>query len=430
MSTDSLIDPIDARDIDPLDLVSPKRYGRSGPPHEVWSAMRRHAPVHWCEPEGFESFWAITRHHDITEISSQPDTFSNAHGIVVLNDQQIAAQARSDNPLRTMRTIIEMDPPDHRIYRKIASGFFTPRGIGELDQIVTSSARALVDSLGDEGECDLIDRIAQRHPLRVLATILGIDRDDEERLLELTQQLFASDDPDYQRVGDDRTEASKQVGLEFYAMFDRIITDRRAHPRDDLATLLASTTLPGGEAMGPLETFGYYLIVFTAGHDTTRNALAGALAAFVEHPAELRKIADNPALTKPAVEEIIRWTTPVNYMKRTALHDVELHGRTIREGERLVLFYASANRDDAVFDDPFRFDITRHPNKHLGFGWAEHFCLGAHLARASAHALVHELARRVDSLEFAGPVVQTESSFVVGLKSLPVHYRLHPGTPT
>jgi cytochrome P450 len=424
MGTDSLLDDIDGHTIDPLDLISPKRYGRFGPPHDVWRALRRDDPVHWCEPEGYQSFWAITRHHDITDISSRPGTFSNAHGIVLLNDQQLAAQERDDLPLRSMRTIIEMDPPDHRIYRKIASGFFTPRGIGELDQIVTTSAQVLLDSLGDEGECDFIDRIAQRHPLRVLATILGIDRDDEERLLELTQQLFASEDPDYQRAGGDRTEASKQVGLEFYAMFDRIIKDRRAHPRDDLATLLARTTLPGGEPMGPLETFGYYLIVFTAGHDTTRNALAGALAAFVEHPEELRKVATNLSLTKPAVEEIIRWTTPVNYMKRTALHDVDVHGTTIHEGERLVLFYASANRDDDVFDDPFGFDVTRQPNKHLGFGWAEHFCLGAHLARASTQALVHELARRVESLEFAGPVVQTESSFVVGLKSLPVRYRL------
>jgi cytochrome P450 len=420
MRTESLTE------VDPLDLVSPKRYGQSGPPHDVWTMMRRHTPVHWCAPAGFESFWAITRHEDITDISSQPDLFSNAHGIVVLNDQQIAAQAQGDSPLRAMRTIIEMDPPNHRIYRKIASGFFTPRGIGELDQIVTSSASTLVDALGDEGECDFIDRIAQRHPLRVLATILGIDRDDEQRLLELTQQLFASDDPDYQRAGDDRTEASRQVGLEFYAMFDRIINDRRANPRDDLATLLATTTLPGGEPMGPMETFGYYLIVFTAGHDTTRNALAGALAAFVEHPDELRKVRDNLTLTKPAVEEIIRWTTPVNYMKRTALRDTEVNGQRIREGDRLVLFYASANRDEDVFERPFAFDVSRHPNKHLGFGWAEHFCLGAHLARASAHALVHELASRVESLEFAGAVAQTESSFVVGLKSLPVRYRIRP----
>jgi cytochrome P450 len=412
--------------VDPLDLIAPDRYGRGGQPHDVWSRLRREDPVHWCEPEGFQSFWAVTRHADIVEVSSQPELFSNAAGIVVLNQEQVEALDRGDSPLRDMRTIIEMDPPEHRLYRKLASGFFTPRGIGRLDEIVAASARELVDGLGAEGECDMIERIAQRHPLRVLSTILGIDRDDEERLLHLTQQLFAADDPDIQRQGESRTEAVKELGLEFYAMFDRIIQDRRAHPREDLATMLANAMLPGGEAMGPLETFGYYLIVFTAGHDTTRNALSGALAAFVDHPDQLRRIAEHPELTRSAVEEIVRWTTPVNYMKRTALRDAELHGRTIRQGQRLALFYASANRDEDVFEDPFRFDVSRHPNRHLGFGWAEHFCLGAHLARASMHALVAELAGRVEGLELAGEPAQTASAFVVGLKTLPVRYRLRP----
>jgi cytochrome P450 len=412
--------------IDPLDLIAPDRYGRNGPPHDVWTALRREDPVHWCEPEGFESFWAVSRHADIVEVAGQPDVFSNAKGIVILNQEQIDAQAEGNVPLRDMRTIIEMDPPEHRLYRKLASGFFTPRGISQLDEIVATSARELLDSLGPEGECDAIERIAQRHPLRVLSTILGIDRDDEQRLLELTQQLFAGEDPDIQRKAESRAAASYELGMEFYAMFDRIIQDRRASPRDDLATMLANALLPGGEQMGPLETFGYYLIVFTAGHDTTRNALSGALAAFVEHPDQLQLLAGHPERTRAAVEEVIRWTTPVNYMKRTALRDTELHGRPIREGERLGLFYASANRDDAVFDDPFTFDITRHPNRHLGFGWAEHFCLGAHLARTSMHALVAQLAERTVALERAGEPTQTASAFVVGLKTLPIRYGLRP----
>ncbi len=412
--------------VDALDLISPKRYGRSGPPHAAWAELRRDDPIHWSEPPGFEPFWAITRHHDIMTIAGQPEVFSNAGGIVLLNDEQAAAMARGDNPLRDMRTIIEMDPPDHRLYRKLASGFFTPKGIGQLDEIVATSARALVDSLGEEGECDFIERIAQRHPLRVLATILGIDRDDEERVLELTQQLFAGDDPDIQRKGEDRATATAELGMEFYMLFDRIINDRRAHPRQDLASLLANAMLPSGEPMGPLETFGYYLIVFSAGHDTTRNALSGALAAFVDHPEQLGRLAANPELTRSAVEEIVRYTTPVNYMKRTALCDTEMGGQTIKEGDRLVLFYASANRDEDVFDAPATFDVARHPNRHLGFGWAEHFCLGAHLARASMHALVAELGARVESLEYTAPPTQIASSFVVGLKTLPVQYRIRP----
>ena len=412
--------------IDPLDLVGPQRYAEHGPPHDVWATLRREDPVRFCEPEGFESFWAVTKHADMVEVSSQPEVFSNAHGIVVLNDVQAAAMERGDSPLRDMRTVIEMDPPEHRLYRKLASGFFTPRGIDRLDEIVTTSARAVVDALGQEGECDMIERLAVRHPLRVLTTILGVDRDDEERILELTQQLFAGDDPDIQRPGEDRTKATTELGLEFYMMFDRIIQDRRAHPRDDLATLLATAMLPGDVEMGPMETFGYYLIVFTAGHDTTRNALSGALAAFAQHPEELRTVADHPDRLRSAVEEVIRYTTPVNYMKRTVLRDTELHGRHLRTGDRLALFYASANRDEDVFAEPSRFDVTRHPNRHLGFGWAEHFCLGAHLARASIAALVAELAARVDDIELADQPRQIASSFVVGLKTLPVRYRIRP----
>ena len=413
-------------DIDPLDLISPDHYGASGAPHDTWTKLRAEDPIHWAEPDGFENFWAITRHADIMEVSSHPEVFSNADGIVLLNDQQLADLDNGSNPLAEMKTIIEMDPPDHRLYRKVASGFFTPKGIEDLDGIVTSSARAIIDSLGEEGECDAIEKVAQLHPLRVLSSILGIDQDDEERVLELTQQLFAAEDPDLQRQGVDRTQAIMELGMEFYALFDRIIQDRRGHNRDDLATLLATAMLPSGEPLGDLETFGYYLIVFTAGHDTTRNALSGALKAFVDHPEQLARLSKDPELLRTAVEEVVRWTTPVNYMKRTALVDTELGGKQIRAGQRLVLFYASANRDESVFDDPFRFDIGRNPNRHLGFGWAEHFCLGAHLARASISALLHELSTRVEVLEPTATAQQISSSFVVGLKTLPVRYRIRP----
>ena len=414
--------------IDPFDLIAPRHYGEKGIPHDVWTTLRRESPVHHCAFDGaFHDFWAITKHADIMDVSGRPDVFSNAGGITILDRaQQDALENRENTPLGQMRTIIEMDPPEHRDFRKVASGFFTPRSIQRLDEIVTESARALIDSLGDEGECDFVDEIAQRHPLRVLATILGIDPEDEERVLELTQQLFAGDDPDLQRKGDDRREALQELGLEFYQLFDRIIQDRRANPRDDLATMLATAKMADGEPMGPLETFGYYLIVFTAGHDTTRNALSAGFAALLENPDQLALLKRHPELAKPAVEEVVRWATPVNYMRRTVRRDVEIRGRKIREGEYLALFYASANRDEDVFEDPFRFDITRHPNRHLGFGTGEHFCLGAHVARMSSRALLEELGARVERLEYTGDPSQIHSSFVVGLKSLPVRYAMRP----
>jgi cytochrome P450 len=415
-----------AFEIDPRDLIVPRHYGATGQPHKLWTHLREHTPVYRCEVEPYQHFWAITRHADIMEISGQPGIFSNAQGPTVMTQDEIRDRASQTGGFANMKTIIEMDPPEHRDFRKVASGFFTPRSIHRLDEIVTECAREQVDKLGEEGECDFVEQIAQRHPLRVLSTILGIEREDEDKVLELTQQLFGFDDPDLQRPGEDRSQAATELGLEFYGLFNKIIEDRRANPRDDLASLLANAKLANGEAMGPVETFGYYLIVFTAGHDTTRNAISGGMAAFLDNPDQLKLLCENPELTQKAVEEVVRWTSPVNYMRRTALRDAEVHGVKIPEGDHLVMFYGSANRDEAVFDRPFDFDITRHPNRHLGFGTGEHFCLGANVARLSARALFLELASRIESVEPAGESTMIESSFVVGLKTLPIRYKIRP----
>lgn len=411
--------------VDALDLIASDRYGERGVPYAEWAELRRQ-PLRLMEPAGYESFWPITRHADIVAISSDPATFCNGEGIVVLNDLQVQMNAEGTSPIRQMKTIIEMDPPDHRRFRKVASGFFTPRGIERLDTIVRTSAQQVVDGLGPEGEADLVAQVAQRHPLRVLSTILGIEPEQEERLLELTQQLFAGDDPDLRREAESRRQATEELGMEFFTMFNAIIEDRRANPRDDLATMLATATLDDGEPLGMVETLGYYLIVFTAGHDTTRHALTGALEAFADHPDQLARLRDDRSLLRTAVEEVVRWSAPVNYMKRTVTCDVEFGGVQMEKGQRLALFYASANRDETVFEDPDRFDIARDPNRHLGFGWAEHYCLGSHLARASITALLDQLADRVDLLERVGDPAQVASSFVVGRKTLPARYRIRP----
>ena len=412
------------------DLINASAYGQNGVPHELWTHLRKESPVYWYAQRGHTPFWAITKHEDIMEVSSQPDIFSNeAGGIIVLNEAQIQSfiEGGSGSPLAQMKTIITMDPPEHRSYRKVASGYFTPRGVTNLDEIVKSSAAAIFDELPDEGEVDFIETIAQKHPLRVLATILGINEEQEERLLVITQELFGGEDPDMQRQGEDREAARKELGMEFYMLFDEIIKDRRACPRDDLATMLANAELSDGCPLGQLETLGYYLIVFTAGHDTTRNALSGAISAFLDHPDQFERLRQDPSLSKSAVDEIVRWTTPVNYMKRQAVQDYELRGQNIKAGEELALFYCSANRDEDVFEDPFTFDIGRSPNRHLGFGWAEHYCLGAHLAKASMKALTEEMVRRIDWMEPNGERTFISSNFVVGLKTLPVKYKLKNG---
>lgn len=407
--------------IDGLDLISPVRYGESGQPHAQWEQLRKE-PLQYFKTEQREPFWAVTRHADIVEISSRPEDFCNSGGIVVLTDEQAERRARG-YPVQ-MKTIIEMDPPDHRMFRKVASGFFTPRGIERLDEIVEASARNVIDSLDSEGEADFVETIAQKHPLRVLATILGIEPDQETQLLELTTQLLASEDPELRREGEDRHEASFDLMMDFFNMFNTIIQDRRANPRDDLASMLANATFENGEALGDIETLGYYLIIFNAGHDTTRHSLTGAFQAFLENPDELTRLREDPSLLKTAVEEVVRYTAPVNYMKRTATRDLTYDGQEIKEGDILALFYASGSRDETVFEDPHRFDIGRSPNRHLGFGWAEHYCLGAHLARASIKALLGQLATRFESMEPAGPADYVASSFVVGPKHLPVRYKL------
>lgn len=410
--------------IDGLELVDPTYYGHHGPPHHLWTELRRSSPVHRCENDAYPPFWAITKHADIVEISTKPDLFLNQHGIVLLPRDH----KRSTDGIGAMRTIIEMDPPEHRDYRKVVSSFFTPRAIQRLEEAAEESAKEIFDRLaGDtgEGECDLAVDVAAAHPLRLLSKILGVPRDLEPTILRLTNQLFAADDEELRRPGVSREQAIAELGAELYGIFDEIVKERRANPGDDLISLIANGKV-NGEPMGPLETFGYCLIVFTAGHDTTKNSIAGGLNAFLRHPDQLRKLREEPDLVYAAVDEVVRWATPVNYMMRTAAEDTEFRGQHIRKGEPLILFYASANRDEDVFDDPFSFRIDREPNRHLGFGIGEHFCLGAHMARMSQRALFRQFAQRVEWMEPTAEPTWITSSFVVGYKHVPVRYRIRP----
>jgi len=417
---------------DGTELLDPQRYATLGYPHELWTRMRREAPVHWCEPVELVPFWAITKHAHICEISKQPDVFKSANGIVPATKEVAERIARGEkSPFDMMQTIITMDPPKHRQYRKVASPWFTPQALARIDSVVTASARRLVDRLYDaqkngEGTFDFVTEIAVPHPLRILCSILGIPEADEPLVLRLTQELFAGEDPEFKRSEADRDEAFRALGIEFLQFFGKIIADRRANPSGDLAGVLANAEIDGAR-MGDLETLGYYLITFTAGHDTTRNSLGAGMLALVENPAERAKLRRDPeGRVADAVEEIVRWATPVNYMMRTAASDYELGDTKVRQGERVLLFYASANRDEEVFDAPFEFRIDRHPNPHLGFGIGEHFCLGSHLARRSQRALFSELVGRLEDVELAAPPQRLAASFVAGIKHLPLRYRLTP----
>jgi cytochrome P450 len=406
--------------MDPIDiagLIDPTSYSERGYPHESWARLRREAPLAKFHLAGWPAFWAVTKHADIVEISKQPDRFLNGPGMTMVRETR-------DEPAQQIKTIINMDPPEHRKFRSVAAAYFTPRAIGALEPIVRATARQLVDALGEEGECDFISEVASLHPLRVIARILGVPESDEPFILKLTNELFGSEDPEYQR-SPDRLDAMRGLFMEFWSYFGKIMADRRARPRSDLASVIANARIDG-KPMGEVETMSYCLITFTAGHETTRGAIGGGLQALIENPRERERWARDPGLSPRAIDEVVRFVTPVNHMVRTAACDYTLRGQTIRTGDRLVLFYASANRDEDVFEAPNELRLDRHPNRHLGFGIGEHFCIGAHLARMTSGSLFRELLPRLASVEPAGAPLRTASNLVPGIKHLPIRYRLRP----
>lgn len=403
--------------VDPLLLIDPQCYADHGYPHEAWTLLRNEAPVERFEPEGWLPFWAITKHAHIVEVSKQPAVFLNEPGMtfVPLYDGKVQDQI-------PLRTIINMDPPDHREFRKVAAPYFTPRAVGALSGLVDQTARDLIDEMGEEGECDFITDIASMHPLKIIARILGVPETDEPFILRLTNELFGNADPEFQR-DPDRMAAMTSLFGEFWEYFGRIMADRRANPTDDFASVIANATV-NGEPMGELETMGYCLITFTAGHETTRGSIGGGLRALIDHPDQMRRWANDPDMTLMAIDEIVRYVTPVNHMVRTAACDYTLGGRQIKEGDKLVLFYASANRDEDVFDSPNVLQLDRNPNRHLGFGIGEHYCIGANLARMTSGTLFRELTSRIEVVELAGEPQRTASNLVPGYKHMPIRYRM------
>lgn len=409
------------------DVISAEEYGAYGYPHSAWARMRREDPVAKVEQDGFDPFWAVTRHADVVVVSRQPEVFVSGPRMMMLHNSVRPPEAvRKDPNFRPMiRTLLNMDNPDHRAYRKLVSGWFTPRAIARLETRVEAIARDLLDELegqDHEGTCDFVAAIAARLPLRVIAEILGVPPQDEGMVLRLSNQGIGSQDPDFQLDGKSARESSRAAIIELFSYFSNLAEERRRTPRDDLATVLAGAAL-NGAPLPPLELLSYFGLIAVAGHETTRNAITGGVAALVDHPEQWRALQEDPAgRVTAAAEEILRWTSPVVQFARTATRDVELRGTQIRAGDVLVLFYPSANRDEEVFPDGGAFRIDREPNPHVAFGIGEHLCLGAHLARLELRVMFRQLAERIVRLEAAGPRRYLTSSFVGGIKRLPVRY--------
>jgi cytochrome P450 len=402
-------------------FYDPRKYEDLDRWHATAAAIRRECPVVLVEPPGLPPFWAVTRHAHVVEVERQPDRFWNTK-YVVLDPSGGVERLRASGA--DLKTLVHMDGEEHRGYRAVTNDWFKPQNIRRLFETrINELSRTFVDrmaALGDE--CDFATDVALYYPLRVIMSILGVPEQDEPLMLELTQGVFGAEDPE---LGGPDAQATMAKALSDLATYFQAVTlDRRARPTEDLASTIANGTI-GGEPVGDLQTISYYAIVATAGHDTTSSSLAGGLEALIRHPDQLRDLQRDPRLIDNAVDEIIRWVTPVRHFMRYAQEDYVLGGTPIRAGERVLLSYLSANHDEQVFPEPFSFDIRRrNANDHLAFGIGVHFCLGAHLARMELRAFLRELLPRLESIELTAQPTYASTTFVGGPKHVPIRYRL------
>jgi cytochrome P450 len=402
-------------------FTNPNRYGDL----DAWrrEAMELHAagPIHKVEAPGYRPFWAVIGHDEVKEIERRPENFTNEPLAVLETDEVLEMRSALGVEIRTL---IHMDEPDHGKYRKLTSDWFKPASVRRLDTRIhelSLEAVAKLESLG--GEADFYRDVAVTFPLQVILSILGLPDSDYPRMYKLTQELFGAQDPDLQREVKS-PEEMVEVLMDFYGYFSALTADRQAHPVDDLASLIANGTIDDA-AIPDLERMGYYVIIATAGHDTTAAAMAGGLRALAENPVQLALLQQQPELLTNAVDEMLRWTAPVRHFMRTAQVDVDIAGTKVAEGDWLYLSYLAANLDPAVFDEPLRFDITRkNADQHLAFGYGIHFCLGAQLARMELRSLFGELVPRLESLELAGLPTTAKTTFVGGHKTVPILYKL------
>ncbi|MCR5979244.1 cytochrome P450 [Gordonia jinghuaiqii] len=403
-------------------FADPTAYADEPRLHAAMAHLRAHNPVARVERAPYRPFYAVTKHADIMDIERDNNLWLSAPRPVLTTaaaDDLAKAQLDSGAGLQTL---IHMDDPHHRKVRAIGTDWFRPKAMRDLQARVDELAKRYVNKMRDIGpECDFVEDVAVHFPLYVILSLLGLPEEDFPRMHQLTQELFGADDAEYQRGT--TLEERMATLIDFFDYFSKLTASRRAEPTADLASAIANGLIDG-EPMSDVDTASYYVIVASAGHDTTKDAISGGLRALIENPGELDRLRRDPDLMGIAVEEMIRWTTPVKEFMRTAAEDTEVRGVPIAEGESVYLAYTSGNRDEEVFDDPAVFDVGRFPNKHLSFGYGVHFCLGAALARMEMKSLFSELVPRLDSIELAGEPELAATVFVGGLKHLPIRYSL------
>jgi cytochrome P450 len=414
-------------------VITPAAYAEDRPVHDAFRWLRAHAPVAKVELEGLYPMWVVSKHADILEISRQNDLFHSgdrATTFTTIKGDEIVKGMTGGSP-HLLRTLVQMDAPDHPKYRRLTQSWFLPQNIRKLEGRIRDIARQHVDHMAAlGGECDFVRDVALTFPLRVIMEILGVPPADEPRMLKLTQELFGAADPELNRSQADTTrDNSAGIGelqaviADFFMYFKQITDDRKARPTEDLSTVIANSVIDG-TPINDFEAMSYYVIVATAGHDTTSSSTAGAVWGLCQFPEAFAKVKADPSLIPGLVDEAVRWITPVKHFMRSATADTEVRGQKIAKGDWLFLGYSSGNRDEEVFEDADRFDPTRSPNKHLAFGYGAHLCLGQHLAKMEMRILFEELMPRLKTLEFGGEPTRSAGAFVGGPKRLPIRYSM------
>ena len=405
-------------------IAYPETYADEKELHDIFTFMRKEDPVSWVEPNQFRPFWAITKHEDIIEIEKQNELFINDPRTTLMDiPTEDAIKEFTGGSHLLVRSLVHMDNPDHQLYRSLTQKWFAPPNLESLKKDIRNIAKEYVNKMVDHGnECDFAKDVAIFYPLRVIMSILGVPKEDEPRMLRLTQELFGGRDEDMIRDESETSSESNTI-TDFFEYFNALTEDRRKNPTNDVSSVIANAKI-NNEQLGHLEAMSYYVIIATAGHDTTSSSTAGGILALIENPDQLSKLKNNPSLMTSAVEETIRWVTPVKNFFRTATQNYDLKDREIKKDDSILLCYPSGNRDEEIFDDPFKFKVDRSPNRHLAFGHGAHLCLGKYLAKIEMEIFYEELFKKIDNIQLNGEPEWVKASFVSGLKSLPIKYTL------
>jgi cholest-4-en-3-one 26-monooxygenase len=395
----------------PVDLSDSRSYV-SGVPHAWLAHLRRHDPVHWQEEAGGPGFWVVTRYEDCVTVNRDYERFSSAaRGTMPFEmpDDDIAQQGLM---------MLNMDPPLHTRYRRLVNKGFTPRMVRDLEESIHRATDAIIDEVIETGRADFVTQLSAELPLQVIAELLGVPPEDRHRMFDWSNRMVGNEDPEYQA----QAEMATVAAMELYAYAAELFATKRIDPHADLMSVLTNVEVEG-ERLSDLELELFFLLLTVAGNETTRNLMSGAMHAFFEHPEQWQRLVADRSLLPGAVEEMLRFVTPVMNFRRTVMVDAELSGTKMAAGDKVVFFHASANRDEDVFDDPDTFDVTRDPNPHIAFGGGgPHFCLGANLARMEIRVMFEHVLERLPDIRQAGDVQRLQSQFINGVKHLPIAF--------